>query len=828
MKTKIRMAVLFLILLAALFNDYVHPASTYNSTELYEATTIYGAKGEKFGWGYSNPNNDLGHKADCDPNSNSMYAYVVAPILFGKNQTTAGLKIWHEALSHRQPITVSARIRYIYGSTGYGIASGSSAIVSVQMGGERDELKIDSPPQIFVPVPGPALDKIWWAIETGMSIDDIFKLYIGQLPPECWSYCDLNLEIPGQYALGSTLALDVSVTTWGAAALATRNAKIVAWVEYVKVTEQVRAQDFPMIEAWEPRISAIAPRDAKVRIRFNQEMDEQDYFFTLESTRTGQEVKGTVTWQKLPDYNWHSMLTFTPSSLLEFETEYKVRFNGTGKSGLPLLPCWKQCVFPSGKTLPVWWTFETEKAPSLSPDFTIEISPDNLRLVKGQQGTVTVTLISVNGFEGDVSLSIYSVPGHPNQLNTKSHISPESLYLTKGGTATATYTVKTNELSADTGTNKDRIQATSGPISHYVDVAITVIGPPGAIAPTSTKISTPTTFETTAPEATSVGLIQWKPGVETVEGKHIGPTSMTQRPGTDQWYLIDTLSMTGEWHMQAVAWYANGSAQKGPITTITVKATLENGGFEEWEWPTGTGPWLPSFQIPKYWTLQTGTVHKSSMAHSGNYAAKLGGATDTEEGWDKRVELYQIITSDYRELFLSFWARGDNSWGQLGARVEVIWLDKDNTQIGIYSVPIEPSSSWKPYQVWLAAPEKGVVSWKINVVKASWGYILIDDIYLSGGPSRSSSILNRPQLGFYQSTFETTTCSGLGIRQPYRENYKRLNPAGIFSPVSTVINLLLARTERTIGRFIQSEIREIMANFPLFSFSGYNLGKQSE
>src|SRR5256712_1882180 len=115
--------------------------------------------------------------------------------------------------------------------------------------------------------------------------------------------------------------------------------------------------------------------------------------------------------------------------------------------------------------------------PSLQPpDFTITANPSSLTINSGSSGSSTITVTSINGFSGTVSLS----------SSTGSSLDVSSLTVSSGGTATATLTI-TNPASSGTYT----VTGTSGTLTHSADVTVTVLTVP----------STPQNLQTTSGNA---------------------------------------------------------------------------------------------------------------------------------------------------------------------------------------------------------------------------------------------------------------------------------------------------------------------------------------
>src|SRR5207249_4097224 len=110
------------------------------------------------------------------------------------------------------------------------------------------------------------------------------------------------------------------------------------------------------------------------------------------------------------------------------------------------------------------------------PDFTITANPSSLTINSGSSGSSTITVTSINGFSGTVSLS----------SSTGSSLDVSSLTVGSGGTATAKLTI-TNPASSGTYT----VTGTSGTLTHSADVTVTVLTVP----------STPQNLQTTSGNA---------------------------------------------------------------------------------------------------------------------------------------------------------------------------------------------------------------------------------------------------------------------------------------------------------------------------------------
>jgi len=103
------------------------------------------------------------------------------------------------------------------------------------------------------------------------------------------------------------------------------------------------------------------------------------------------------------------------------------------------------------------------------PDFTISADPTFLTIEQGKNATSTISLSSLDGFQGTVELSANSFGALSMSLNS-------TVTLSSGGTGTATLRVFTT-TSTPLGGYTFFVTGTSGILSHYTDVFVTVAGP---------------------------------------------------------------------------------------------------------------------------------------------------------------------------------------------------------------------------------------------------------------------------------------------------------------------------------------------------------------
>ncbi|HLX83875.1 MAG TPA: choice-of-anchor D domain-containing protein [Terriglobales bacterium] len=112
-----------------------------------------------------------------------------------------------------------------------------------------------------------------------------------------------------------------------------------------------------------------------------------------------------------------------------------------------------------------------------TPDFSLTASPNSVTITQGGNGTSTITVVPVNGFSGNVTLSASGLPS-----GVTAGFSPNPT------TATSTLTL-TASATAATGTATVTIQGASGSLTHSTTLSLTVNssggGPAVTLVPTS-------------------------------------------------------------------------------------------------------------------------------------------------------------------------------------------------------------------------------------------------------------------------------------------------------------------------------------------------------
>ena len=110
----------------------------------------------------------------------------------------------------------------------------------------------------------------------------------------------------------------------------------------------------------------------------------------------------------------------------------------------------------------------TVQASSSSPNFTMSLSPSSFTIDEGGTKSTTLTITSVGGFSGSVTLSVNEFP-----TDVSATASSNPVKVPKNGSATATITWSASRR-APTGTTTIELIGTSGSTENEIPVTITV------------------------------------------------------------------------------------------------------------------------------------------------------------------------------------------------------------------------------------------------------------------------------------------------------------------------------------------------------------------
>jgi hypothetical protein len=103
-----------------------------------------------------------------------------------------------------------------------------------------------------------------------------------------------------------------------------------------------------------------------------------------------------------------------------------------------------------------------------TPDFSIAAAPSSLTITQGSNGTSTITITSLNGFNSATTLSATGLPSGVTAAFSTNPVTPPA-----NGSATSTLTL-TVSSTATTGAATVTITGTSGSTTHSTTIALTV------------------------------------------------------------------------------------------------------------------------------------------------------------------------------------------------------------------------------------------------------------------------------------------------------------------------------------------------------------------
>jgi uncharacterized membrane protein len=118
------------------------------------------------------------------------------------------------------------------------------------------------------------------------------------------------------------------------------------------------------------------------------------------------------------------------------------------------------------------------------PDFSIFASPSFLTIAQGGSQSSTITLTSVNGFNGTLTLTSNAPSGISVSLLS------QTLTLRSGGTNSTTLNVSVPSTTP-TGFYSVTVTGTNGTISHSVGISVQVVGPDFSVSAQPTLVTVP-------------------------------------------------------------------------------------------------------------------------------------------------------------------------------------------------------------------------------------------------------------------------------------------------------------------------------------------------
>jgi len=292
------------------------------------------------------------------------------------------------------------------------------------------------------------------------------------------------------------------------------------------------------------------------------------------------------------------------------------------------------------------WDFTTQ-----SPqDFSISASPTSLIIQQGSSGSSTITIMSINGFNQLVQLSVSGAPSGVTATLSPSQVTPPA-----GGTATSTLTVSV-ATTATPGTYTLTVTGTSGALTHntYVSLQITAVPPPPNQPPNPPALLNQ--YKTDGTEITVGGItvedtVVFKGIVSDPDGDHV--KLQVELRGIGEY--------GGEFNETAGGFKESGLVQNGN-EAVAYAFGLNDGGYH-WRARTvdehgNASEWVDFGKNEIYWADfavdttppetyidwgPSGTIHDNDV-------------TFKCSGWDTVTPFYYLRYSYYLEGYDSDWS----------------------------------------------------------------------------------------------------------------------------------------------------------------------------
>src|SRR6266704_4228854 len=294
-----------------------------------------------------------------------------------------------------------------------------------------------------------------------------------------------------------------------------------------------------------------------------------------------------------------SGITSTPTTGLLFTALYNVTQKTIGTSLGFQAGCSSTSVGPNvcvtlanGTPTPVPETIETAfVSTSAAPNFLISANPSSLTIVEGSSAASTITLTSINGLNGTVSLSTLSPPLCAQPGCSSWTLSPTSVILSSERVGTATLSIFAGTAFPGPGNSLSLpINGTINGLSHSISVVFRTVAPS---VPDFTIQASPTILSVsqgfTGPSLLTLGSIQGFNGTMTLDASG-SPTglilSLTQTSvmlssggtGTSE-LSVSTLSTTPVGSYSVAVTGSAGSISHTLAITVTVTSSTSSGDF---------------------------------------------------------------------------------------------------------------------------------------------------------------------------------------------------------------------------------------------------------
>ena len=200
---------------------------------------------------------------------------------------------------------------------------------------------------------------------------------------------------------------------------------------------------------------------------------------------------------------------------------------------------------------------------SPSPDFTISASPNSLSIPAGSTSTSTITLTSLNNFQGTITLSATGSPAGLNLTLNPSTVSPSYR-----GTGTSTLSVG----SSNPGNYTVTITGTSGSLSHQTTVTVSIgTAKTGDFSITASPSSMTLSTDSSARSTISLQSLNGFTGTITL--------SATVSPTSDLSFYFSSSSVTLTSGGQGTSTLNVRASYRTPIGTYTITVTGTSGSI---------------------------------------------------------------------------------------------------------------------------------------------------------------------------------------------------------------------------------------------------------
>src|SRR3989449_3110902 len=209
-----------------------------------------------------------------------------------------------------------------------------------------------------------------------------------------------------------------------------------------------------------------------------------------------------------------------------------------------------------------------------TPDFTMTANPSSLNIPAGTTGKSTITLTSLNGFSGTVSLYTSPSPLCPSPACSTWSIEPTTVNLVPNGTTTATLSIFGGTQG---GYGNVTVYGNSGSLSHSVTVSFKITPSPDftiTLSPSSQTLRKGSTTTFTIQVTGTNGFnntVNLSATIAPVT-RHGPATSLPSSVGP---YSTSTLTVSTARNTQSGTYTITVTATSGSLThTSTVTVTI--------------------------------------------------------------------------------------------------------------------------------------------------------------------------------------------------------------------------------------------------------------